>query len=209
MKGGLVFLAIDLELSGCQLAKDNIVAIGWSALLAITGETVHQGCISMQHILGRRPFEPRCKAEFWSKHEALLTTLQVSSVAPHLGTARFFEVLDELDRDYELRIVTDNPCSDIAWLDLYASIFLDRKPMCYKHNLDNGWRPVYDTDSYARAAARIPYREAYTNNADVMHVLGIDSRQVPPATHHPTEDARSIAVLHRLVYLTEPRPPPQ
>ena len=72
--------------------------------------------------------------------------------------------------------------------------------MCYRLNT-NEWRPVYDTDSYARAAAKIPYRNAYTNNKFVMDGLGIDEKNVPQATHHPTEDAAAIATLHRLVYL--------
>ncbi len=201
MKGGLLFLAIDLELSGCQLDKDNIVAIGWCAIHATTGDVATQGCISLTHIPTRRAFEPRCMEQFWSKNLSLLTSLSAAAVAPDVGIAQFFAVLDELDRDYDVRIITDNPCSDIAWLDLYGSMFLDRKPICYKLNLDNGWRPVYDTDSFARAAAIVPYSDAYTDNKSVMNTLAIDAKTIPVATHHPMQDAYSIAVLHRLVYL--------
>ncbi len=196
-------MAIDLELSGCQLDKDNIVAIGWCGLHATTGEVANQGCISLLTIPERRAFEPRCMEQFWSKNSVLLMQLRELAVAPALGIARFFEVLDELDRDYEVRIVTDNPSCDIAWLDLYASKFLDRKPICYKHNADDGWRPVYDTDSFARAAAKIPYRTADTYNSAVMQALGIKPELIPSHTHHPMQDALSIATLHRLVYLKQ------
>ena len=203
MKGGIVILAIDLELSGCQLDKDNIVAIGWCALHATTGEVANQGCISLLTIPGRRAFEPRCLEQFWRKNTALLLQFTAAAVAPELGIARFFEVLDELDRDYEVRIVSDNPSCDIAWLDFYASRFLDRKPICYKNNDDRGWRPVYDTDSFARAAAKIPYRTADTYNSDVMATLNIKPEMIPPHTHNPMQDALSIATLHRLVYLKQ------
>jgi len=36
---------------------------------------------------------------------------------------------------------------------------------------------------------------------DHLKSLGIDEKNVPQATHHPTEDAAAIATLHRLVYL--------
>lgn len=203
MKGGILIMAIDLELSGCQLDKDNIFAIGWCALHATTGEVVNQGCISLLTIPGRRGFEPRCMNEFWSKNISLLSEFHATAVPPELGIARFFEVLDELDRDYELRIVTDNPSCDIAWLDLYASRFLDRKPICYKLNHDQGWRPVYDADSFARAVAKIPYRDGDTYNSVVMEKLGIKPELIPQHTHHPMQDALSIATLHRLVYLKQ------
>jgi hypothetical protein len=175
MKGGLLILAIDLELSGCQLDKDNIVAIGWSAIHATTGDIATEGCIGITGIEGRRAFEPRCLDEFWSKNVSLLNQLQKEAVVPIEGIARFFTILDQLDSDYDVRIVSDNPCSDIAWLDFYASKFLDRKPLCYKKNT-NEWRPVYDTDSFARAAAKIPYRFAYTSNEMVMKELLIDPK---------------------------------
>jgi hypothetical protein len=203
MKGGILILAIDLELSGCHLDKDNIVAIGWAGLAATTGEVLAQGCISLEPIPGRRSFEQRCYEQFWRKNMSLLKELTAGEVSPGVGTASFFAVLDELDRDYEVRIVSDNPSCDIAWLDLYASIFLDRKPICYKNNDDRGWRPVYDTDSFARATAKIPYRTADTYNSEVMKALNIKPELIPPHTHHPMQDALSIATLHRLVYLKQ------
>ncbi len=82
-------------------------------------------------------------------------------------------------------------------------MFLDRKPICYKHNEDREWRPVYDTDSFARAAAKIPYRDGDTYNSEVMKILKIDPKTIPLHTHHPMQDALSIATLHRLVYLKQ------
>jgi len=202
MEGSLILFAIDLELSGCRLDKDNIIAIGWSAIQLTNGETISQGVISLQSIPTRPPFEPRCYDEFWSKNLPLLKTLQTLSVPPSLGISRFFETLDELDRKCEVRIISDNPCSDIAWIDMYASMFLDRKPLCYRLNT-NQWRPIYDTDSFSRGVAKIPYRDMYTSNSEVMKILKIDPKQIPIATHNPMDDARSIVVLHRLVYLKQ------
>ena len=54
MSGGLLIFAV---VSGCQLDKDNIIAIGWYAIKATTGDTVEQGCVSLEPIPGRRPFE--------------------------------------------------------------------------------------------------------------------------------------------------------
>ena len=200
MSGGLLIFAVDIELSGCRIDKDNIVAIGWCAIKATTGDTVDQGCVSLEPIPGRRLFEERCLKEFWSKNEALLKEFRRTAMTPMGGIANFFATLDILDKEYDVRIVTDNPCSDIAWIDYYGGRFLDRNPMCYRLNTSE-WRPVYDTDSYARAAAKVPYRNAYTDNKGVISSLGIDAKSVPEATHHPTEDARAIAILHRLVYL--------
>lgn len=202
MQGSLVIFAIDLELSGCYLDKDNIVAIGWSAIQLTTGEVVNQGLISLKPLEGRRAFEPRCLDEFWSKYPALLKDLQAVAVPAVQGMAEFFMILDDFDRNYDVRIVTDNPCGDIAWLDLYASMLLDRRPLCYKFG-SNDWRPVYDTDSFARGVAKLPYRDKWTDNKEVARVLGIDMRQVPAADHNPMNDARAIATMHRLVYLKQ------
>ncbi len=202
MEGSLILFAIDIELSGCRLDKDNIIAIGWSAIQMTNGETVSQGVISLQPISGRPAFELRCYHEFCSQNLALFKSFQLLSVPPSLGISRFFEVLDELDRKYEIRIISDNPCSDIAWIDMYASMFLDRKPLCYRLNT-NQWRPVYDTDSFSRGVAKIIYTDMYTSNSEVMKILGIDPKQIPIATHNPMDDARSIATLHRLVYLKQ------
>ncbi len=200
MRGGVLIFALDVELSGCQLDKDNILAIGWYVINAATGDTVDQGCVSLEPIPGRRPFEERCLKEFWSLNDTLLKEFQRTAMPPMAGIGYFFSILNQLDKEYDVRIVSDNPSSDIAWIDYYGSKFLDRKPMCYRLNTSE-WRPVYCTDSYARAAAKVPYKCAYTDNKAVMVSLGIDAKNVPEATHHPTDDARSIAVMHRLVYL--------
>lgn len=192
-----VLFAVDIETSGEFLTQNYIIAIGWYAMELESGKMLDKRWVSLKPIEGRG-FSDRCQ-QWWNDRKDLLDTFEKAALKIEDALTIFLSALDRCDAQGHVILVSDNASFDIAWIDYYLSMYMHRRPLCYKLG-STMWRPIIDADSYAKCFLQESYEHGvYVSNQLVLDKLG--ESQVPPQTHRPDEDAENIAVLHRLVHL--------
>ena len=122
-----IVLSIDIETSGCNLIDNGILAIGY-CIGNLDGEVVFKDRINMLLDDGCY-FEERCVKEFWSKHEDVLKIIQEDAVGPHIGIRSFVDMVYDLEDQYELIIISDNPVFDIGFINYYMAKYLKCRPL--------------------------------------------------------------------------------
>lgn len=138
-------LGLDVEASGMGLIRNFLIQIGLALVEVETGKLVAQ----FQSYVRQPPgtdWEPRCVAEFWSKHPALFERARAEvQDAPPAGdvSQTLLDWVREHVKDPEhTHLVVDTPGFDLAWLDVLlgdrSHLYLferDGKPM-YQDVLD-------------------------------------------------------------------------
>ena len=108
------------------------------------------------------------------------------------------KVINYLDENFQLIIISDCATFDIGFINYYLAKYLDRKPLTYDYK-DN-FRPVYDSDSYNRGVVKATYRNIYTNDIQIMKKLKFNVSKTG-VNHMPEDDAEYIYNLHRMVLI--------
>lgn len=181
-------LALDIETNGSYPLMNEIVSIGY-CVGDEEGSIVETGRFDMKVTT---PFEPKCYNDFWSKHMDIYEILQKHAVEPATAMRNFVDFVDHWDDLSELRIITDNPAFDVKFIDIAMNRYLNRRPLHYKH--DKYYRPIYDTDSYARGVLGLQLDEEWTSDDQVMRELGFSVESIHD--HMPEHDAEYIYRMH-------------
>lgn len=186
--------AVDIETSGPIYTKHGILSIGWCARSA--DGSIKSGQINMMLPEGT-DFEQKCWDEFWSKNLPALHKLKEGAVSPLEGITAFINVLDQLEQDNDVMIITDNPSFDIGYLNYYLAVYLNRNPLTYDSS--GKYRPIFDTDCYTRGVLHMQYDNKWTSDRDIIAHLNIDTSDFANHTHTPENDATRICQLHTAV----------
>ena len=95
-------------------------------------------------------------------------------------------------------ILTDNPGFDAAMVNYY----LHREHLPdLNHGCDCQYRPIFDTDSYARGAMGKNYDNIWTDDSEVVKRFGLDVK-LEAVDHLPENDAERIYRMHVGLMLT-------
>ncbi|MCP3658846.1 MAG: hypothetical protein GY830_00420 [Bacteroidetes bacterium] len=189
-------LGIDVETSGCSFAKNGLLSIGCS----IKDENVQEVDNFQINIdlPEDREYEEDCLNHFWLRHPAAFEFIKSNTVSPEIAMNKFWEFIARAEKNYpRLIIVSDNPTFDIAWINLYLSLYTDRKPLNYAEN--NKYRQIWGASSIQKYFNLFP---RYHLLKDWRRELLIPERKhreklglIVPAEHdhNSLTDARIIA----------------
>lgn len=191
MSKQIVIMAIDIEASGQNVIKNGILSIGYY-VGDCYGNKIIKGRFSFQ-LEKEMVFEKRCVDEFWKNHIDVLDVLQQEAQPIKEQISNFINLVDNLDEQYNLMIISDNKDFDIGFINYYLAKYLDRNPLNFKFG--NGeYRQIYDTDSYSRGAAMMDYTKPWTSDKDIMKMLNFEVNKT--MTHFPDDDAEYIYTFH-------------
>lgn len=147
--------------------------------------------------------------EFWHKSDemrALLARLTANPVPALEGIAAFRALLDRFEDPV---ILSDNASFDYGFINYYLD--LAGLPSLRCDATRTKYRPLYDTDSYARGATHMGYDKRWVNDAEVATQLnnwvGWADDEFPNKelhNHIPENDAEYIWRHHMavLAYVT-------
>jgi hypothetical protein len=190
--------AIDIETSGPNIIKNGILSIGICAG-TITGEIVVHKRIDVK-LHRSKSFDTKTWDDFWCKNKKILEIIQEHPLEECAAIIEFINIIDILEDDYKVIIISDNPVFDFGFINYYLAFYINRLPLHYDKN--GSFRPVYDTDSYSRGVLGKNYNNIFTDDKEVIKKLNI---QLPPTDiskkHLPEYDAEYIYQLHRMVLI--------
>jgi len=199
MAEGLIYFTIDIESRGDSAHANGILSIG----VCISTDTA----VLEKHRFDLAPlpgqvFEQRCLDEFWHRNQemrALLAVLQARPMPPLEGIIAFRELLDRYANPV---ILSDNVGFDAAFINYYLE--LAGLPSLRYDATRTHYRPLFDTDSYARGAIGMDYATSlWTSDTHVAKALGLAADQAPNKDelhdHMPENDAEYIWRMHMAV----------
>ena len=181
-------LVFDIETSGAFMSKNEIIAIGWVFGDSI-GNINEQGKVSFKF---NGEFEKRCYDEFWKNNLDKLKIFEENALPPEQAIGLFAKRIDEHEKEKKLRVISDFPGFDVAWVNYYFSKYLDRLPLHYSGF--GKFRPIHDSDSYARGVMHKDYLDPWTNDEEILSRFNLDIKS--KKTHLPDEDAQYIYECH-------------
>jgi len=194
---GIVFFTLDIESRGDSAIRNGIVSIGVCIARGPDDPAPLKKRFDLAPLPGQS-FEERCLREFWHSSDemrALLVRLTADAMPALEGIAAFRALLDTLEDPV---ILSDNPSFDYGFINYYLD--LAGLPSLRYDATRTKYRPLYDTDCYARGAAHMRYDQRWTNDAEVVRVvetaaLGWEGTVFPSkalADHVPENDAEYI-----------------
>ena len=190
--------AIDIETSGPNIIKNGILSIGICAG-TITGEIIVHRRIDVK-LHRSKSFDTNTWDDFWCKNKKILEIIQEHPLEECAAIIEFINIIDILEDDYKVIIISDNPVFDLGFINYYLAYYINRLPLQYDKY--GSFRPVYDTDSYSRGVLGKNYNNIFTDDREIIKKLNI---QLPPTDiskkHLPEYDAEYIYQLHRLVLI--------
>ncbi len=192
----ILLCAIDIETSGPQLIKNGILSIGICAG-TISGNIVLKKRIDIK-LEEDQIFDKHTYDNFWIKNLNVLEIIKKNAIAPRDAMIEFMKIINYLDENYQLIIISDCITFDIGFINYYLAKYLDRKPLTYDYK--DTFRPVYDSDSYNRGVVKATYRNIYTNDIQIMKKLNFTVKK-NGINHMPEDDAEYIYNLHRMVLI--------
>jgi hypothetical protein len=184
-------LAVDIEASGPSLKKNGIVSIGASILDAFSNEK-DSFQINLSLPEGKE-YEENCLNEFWLKNIQAYNFVQTNATNPKIAMQEFVNFIDNAERFENLKIVSDNPSFDIAWLNHYILEFTERVPLGY--TASNEYRIIWDTHSMQKTL--LAMKGDSRSEWGLPEKLGLKSHWMHD--HNPLNDARTIADYYNQV----------
>lgn len=192
----ILLCAIDIETSGPKLIKNGILSIGICAG-TVSGNIIVKKRIDVK-LEEDQTFDKDTYKNFWMNNLKVLETIKKEAIGPKDAMIEFMKVINYLDENYQLIIISDCVSFDIGFINYYLAKYLDRKPLTYDYK-DN-FRPVYDSDCYNRGVVKANYRHIYTNDVQIMKSLKFNISK-SGVNHMPEDDAEYIYNLHRFVLI--------
>lgn len=214
-------LALDIEARGASVIHHGILAIGYCLGREDTFEIIERGRICFRPMRVNdcvQYYEPRCVADFWSKHQDIAATLEAEALHADVAVSKFYTLLQEFSREYDVSIITDFPSFDAGFIDFYLGTYwfpaLHFKPLPdaelrkFKNRANTlhvnlQYHPVYDTDCYARGAMGFDYSKPWVSDKDVAEKFGFEI--TTKTTHYPDDDACHIYEVHVKTVLAQKR----
>jgi hypothetical protein len=190
MSKRIAVLAIDIETSGPCLTKNKTVVIGY-CLGDEFGNVLNKKRFLFD-ITSFDKFDKDSYEEFWLNMDKLNVFIKERKPAK-LGMEEFINDIDKLDKIFDLRIISNNPASDIGFINYYLSSYLHREPLSYPLNLDD-YPSIIDIDSYTRGVMNTDYIKSRVSEEAIMQALDYDVS--PKHDHSPENDAEDIYRLH-------------
>lgn len=201
-KKPLLLLAIDIETTNLQEDTKTIFAIGlcglaqdqddpemWNYVVEECYKLLPHG-LTQEEWLAEHPkyFEPNC----WGNPDnaEVLSKLINGAEDPDIVMKKFAEKIDELDEEYDVMLLSDNPSFDISEINNYYRQFLKRKPINYTKS--GVYRMPVDTDSYIRGKLTVDIHEKWISTESAFEKLGFTTSPFPKPDHSPENDARYI-----------------
>jgi hypothetical protein len=141
------YFTVDIESRGASVMHNGIVSIGVCIAHGADDVAPRKLRFDLAPLPGQT-FEERCLREFWHSNDetrSLLTRLTANPIPALEGIAAFRVVLDSCE---EPVILSDNPGFDFGFIDYYLD--LAGLPSLRYDATRTKYRPLYDTDSYAR-----------------------------------------------------------
>ena len=163
----ILLCALDIETSGPKLIKNGILSIGICAG-TVSGNILVKKRIDLK-LEEDQTFDKDTYDNFWKKNLNVLEKIKKDAINPKDAMIEFMKIINNLDSNYQLIIISDCVSFDIGFINYYLAKYLDRKPLTYDYK--DSFRPVYDTDSYSRGVVKETYRNIFTNDVQVMKQL--------------------------------------
>lgn len=190
---GKYYLGMDVETTGQHLATNAMIAMAFS-ILDSDANVVDEFKVCMLLPPGTG-WEERCKREFWMQHSELLERISEQAIPPGDAMNYFVIWLDDMDIKYgkNLTILTDNPQFDVAWVNLYLSLFTTRMNLYYGYNAltkNYEFRRIWDVDSAMHGALMV--RDGSVVEWGVESALGVQN-PFWKNDHDVSNDARNVA----------------
>jgi hypothetical protein len=192
----ILLCAIDIETSGPKLIKNGILSIGICAG-TVSGNIIVKKRIDLK-LEGDQTFDKNTYDNFWINNINVLETIKKDAINPKDAMIEFMKIINYLDENYQLIIISDCITFDIGFINYYLAKYLDRKPLTYDYK--ENFRPVYDSDSYNRGVVKATYKNIYTNDIQIMKKLNFSVKK-NGINHMPEDDAEYIYNLHRMVLI--------
>ena len=192
----ILLCAIDIETSGPKLIKNGILSIGICAG-TVSGNIIVKKRIDLK-LEDDQTFDKNTYDNFWINNINVLETIKKDAINPKDAMIEFMKIINYLDENYQLIIISDCITFDIGFINYYLAKYLDRKPLTYDYK--ENFRPVYDSDSYNRGVVKATYRNIYTNDIQIMKKLNFSVKK-NGINHMPEDDAEYIYNLHRMVLI--------
>ncbi len=190
-KKKIMICIIDVEAFGANIIKNGIAIIGY--------------CVGDLHgkILKKERFyfkldvnceiEPRCMIQFWNNNKTILDTVLENGLDPLLQISKFATAIDDLDAEYDLKIVNDNVTLDLAYINYYYAKYLNRFPITYRQ-YDGLYRNIYSVDDFSRGILNANFNELIRDK-NIIEKYNIDLKNLKK-THLPDKDAEYIYKFH-------------
>ena len=192
----ILLCALDIETSGPKLIKNGILSIGICAG-TVSGNILVKKRIDLK-LEEDQTFDKDTYDNFWKKNLNVLEKIKKDAINPKDAMIEFMKIINNLDSNYQLIIISDCVSFDIGFINYYLAKYLDRKPLTYDYK--DSFRPVYDTDSYSRGVVKETYRNIFTNDVQVMKQLKFSIKKTG-VNHMPEDDAEYIYNIHRMVLI--------
>lgn len=190
---GKYYLGLDVETTGQHLSKNAMIAMAFS-ILDSDAKIVDEFKACM-FIPQGTCWEERCKREFWMHHFELLDRISQEAILPIDAMNYFVIWLDDMDIKYgkNLILLTDNPQFDVAWVNLYLSLFTTRMNLYYRYDSftkNYEFRRIWDTDSAMHGGLLV--RNGSVVEWGVEDALGVQN-PFWKNDHDVMNDARNVA----------------
>lgn len=197
-----VVLTLDVELRGYSPTEHGILSIGFCLGRTDRFEVIETGRISLLPLTSedgkkKQLYEERCLKDFWSRYPEIKKNLEEESQCVCGGMLAFRKKLREYEAKYDVCIASDHPSVDIGCINTYLDIYnfpplwYEMPPENWKEDKDYSlrYRPIFDTDSYAKGIARQDVNTEYISEDEVAGKLGFTFEE-RGVVHYPDEDAR-------------------
>ena len=168
-------ISIDIETSGPNVLKNGIIAIGYCVGDEF-GNVVQKSRIHL-NLESDHVFDVHCQESFWNilKNKHLLKIFKKNSLHPCDAIYKFIEILDNLDREHSVTIISDNPSFDISFINFYVSKYMERRPISFKFGKEC-YRPVLDSKSFIKGVVS---SKPYVFTQDVIKRYNLKNDHLP------------------------------
>lgn len=199
-----VAIAIDVECRGDDAMRNGIVSIGVCVGRIDRTEVLEKVRFDLQPMyyteylqfeqVYQQKFEDRCLREFWSKNQDKLAVMKKNAIDPLLAIRKFRALLDKWDdkKNWEAVIISDNVAYDCRMVNHYLSVD-GLQSLSYDSN--GNYRPIFDTDSYARGVEKMGYKDLWVMDGDLVKKYQLDV-DTDKHDHFPENDAEVIYRVH-------------
>lgn len=122
---------VDIETSGPSILKNGILAIG--LCVGDLDGTVKKKIRINFELDESKEFDDICVKKFWSLpgKKKVLSMLTKNTMKEKKAIEKFTSIIDELDTNYNILMVSDNPAFDFYFINYYLELYMSRKPIHY------------------------------------------------------------------------------
>lgn len=182
----VVLFVVDVEARGKDILLNGLNCVGAVAGLLSRVELLHKCRFNLGPLDGQ-VYEERCISEFWYDKLHWKEEIDTNPIDPMVAIGKFRDALDNLDRQYNVVVVSDNSGFDIAYINYYLAQ-AKRPPLQYRAN--GSYRGSTDCYDFIRGKLDMNFDGELDQKAIIdKYQLPVDRRL---HDHHPDNDAEYI-----------------